>query len=73
MLCMLYLLYYIVIYSKLLHVYVYIQMCYVCTSVQYYEYIYIDGRQPKTRISIFAIVQETKRTNLFGNATLYCA
>ena len=35
--------------------------------------IYIDGRQPKTRISKFAIVQETKKTNLFGNATLYFA
>ena len=35
--------------------------------------IHIDGRQPKTRISKFAIVQETKKTNLFGNATIYCA
>ena len=26
-----------------------------------YIYIYIDGRQPKTRISKFAIVQETKK------------
>ena len=32
-------------------------------------YMYIDGRQPKTRISKFAIVQETKKTNLFCNAT----
>ena len=34
---------------------------------------HIDGRQPKTRISKFAIVQETKKTDLFCNATLHCA
>ena len=34
---------------------------------------YIDGRQSKTRIFKFAIVQETKKTNLFCNATLHCA
>ena len=38
-----------------------------------YIYIYIDDRQPKTRISKFAIAQETKKTNLFCNATLHCA
>ena len=36
-------------------------------------YIYIDGRQPKTRISKFAIVQETNKTDLSCNATLHCA
>ena len=35
--------------------------------------IHIDGRQPKTRISKFAIVQKTKKTDLFCNATLHCA
>ena len=34
---------------------------------------HIDGRQPKTRISKFAIVQKTKKTDLFCNATLHCA
>ena len=40
----------------------------VATSIEY-----IDGRQPKTRISKFAIVQETKKTDLFCNGTLHCA
>ena len=35
--------------------------------------IHIDGRQPKTRISKFAIVQETKKTDLFCNGKLHCA
>ena len=39
----------------------------------YSEDKHIDGRQPKTRISKFAIVQETKKTDLFCNATLHCA
>ena len=40
----------------------------LCTSLSH-----IDGRQPKTRISKYAFVQETKKTNLFCNAILHCA
>ena len=42
-------------------------------AVYYISSCHIDGRQPKTRISIFAIVQATKKTNLFCNVTLHCA
>ena len=48
-------------------------ICLIAPSVIGLQRMYIDGRQPKTRISKFAIVQETKKTDLFCNVTLDCA